>query len=163
MQVVGVTTQQEVYIVSRKRKFRINEILVIGDPALNNPQGEVVETLSYNRLIPMGLDKSLVDGQVIQTLEQIGYDIDSDEINLAKLRLYEEAPHPVRTGCPVRLPSFDEVRHLLVKTSPDHGMMLGEIRGTESMAETISDDLKDRVVMMEHGELRPQAGVPLHF
>ena len=72
MQVVGVTTHQEVYVVSRERKFRINEILVIEDPALNHPQGEVVETMSYNRLIPMGLDKSLVDGQVIDTLEQIG-------------------------------------------------------------------------------------------
>ncbi|MBA4549286.1 ATP-binding protein [Thermoactinomyces intermedius] len=163
MQVVGVTTQQEVYVVSRERKFRINEILVIEDPALNHPQGEVVETMSYNRLIPMGLDKSLVDAQVIDTLEQIGYDIESDEINLAKLRLYEEAPHPVRTGCPVRLPSFEEVRHLLVKTSPDEGMTLGEIRGTESMGGTISDDLKDRVVMMEHGELRPQEGVPFIF
>ena len=30
MQVVGVTTQQEVYVVSRERKFRVNEILIIG-------------------------------------------------------------------------------------------------------------------------------------
>lgn len=163
MQVVGVTTQQEVYIASRERKFHINEILVIEDPALDNPRGEVVETLSYNRLIPMGLDKSLVDAQVIQTLEQIGYDIESDEVNLAKLRLYEEAPHPVRTGCPARLPAFHEVRHLLVKASPDDGMMLGEIRGTESMANTIDEDLQDRVAMLERGELRPQRGVPFIF
>ena len=99
MQVVGVTTQQEVYVVSKDRKFRMNEILVIRGCPLNDPKGEVVETLSYNRLIPMGLDKSLVDSQVIHTLEQIGYDIDSDEINLAKLRLFEEAAHPVKTGC----------------------------------------------------------------
>lgn len=125
MQVVGVTTQQEVYVVSRERKFRINEILVIEDPALNYPRGEVVETLSYNRLIPMGLDRSLVDTQVIRSLEQIGYDIGSDELNLAKLRLFSEAPHPVRTGCPVREPRFDEVRGLLVKTTPTEGMVLG--------------------------------------
>jgi DNA helicase HerA-like ATPase len=163
MQVVGVTTQQEVYIVSRERKFRINEILVIEDDALNNPRGEVVETLSYNRLIPMGLDKSLVDTQVIRSLEQIGYDIESDEINLAKLRLYEEAPHPVRTGCSVRLPEFDEVRDLLVKTTPEEGMLLGEIRGTESMAETISEDLRNQVMIMEQGSLREQRGVPFIF
>ncbi|TCW36564.1 hypothetical protein EDC32_10412 [Laceyella sacchari] len=163
MQVVGVTTQQEVYIVSRERKFRINEILVVEDAQLDYPRGEVVESMSYNRLIPMGLDKSLVDAQVIQTLEQIGYDIESDEINLAKLRLYEEAPHPVRTGCAVRLPKFEEVRSLLVKSSPEEGMLLGEIRGTESMGATISPDLKDQVMIMEQGQLRPQWGVPFIF
>lgn len=96
LQVVGVTTQQEVYVASKDRKFRINEILVIEDENLGDPQGEVVETLSYNRLIPMGLDKSIIDTEVIRSLEQIGYDIGSDEVNLAKLRLFSEAPHPVR-------------------------------------------------------------------
>jgi DNA helicase HerA-like ATPase len=163
MQVVGVTTQQEVYVVSRERKFRINEILVIEDPALGFPRGEVVETLSYNRLIPMGLDKSLVDAQVIRTLEQIGYDIGADEINLAKVRLFEEAPHPVRTGCSVRLPEFGEVRELLVKTTPEEGMLLGEIRGTESLSETLDEDLKGQVVILEQGGLREQRGVPFLF
>lgn len=163
MQVVGVTTQQEVYVVSRERKFRMNEILVLEDPMLGEPKGEVVETMAYNRLIPMGLDKSLVDAQVIQTLEQIGYDIGSDEINLAKLRLFEEAPHPVKTGCSVRLPVFEEVKQLLVHVTPQQGMCLGEIRGTESLAETISEDLKDQVVMLEQGNLRPQEGVPFLF
>ncbi|MBA4495835.1 ATP-binding protein [Paenactinomyces guangxiensis] len=163
MQVVGITTQQEVYIASRERKFRINEILILEDADLNNPRGEVVETLAYNRLIPMGLDKSLVDAQVIRSLEQIGYNIDSDEINLAKLRLYEEAPHPVRTGCSVRLPRFEEVRNLLVKTTPQEGMLLGEIRGTESLADSLSEDLANQVVIMEQGDLRSQQGVPFLF
>ncbi|TCS94319.1 ATP-binding protein [Hazenella coriacea] len=163
MQVVGITTQQEVHVVSRERKFRVNEILVIEDPTIDNPRGEVVETMSYNRFIPMGLDKSLVDSQVISTLQQIGYDIDSDEINLAKVRLFEEAPYPVRTGCSVRLPAFDEVRHLLVKSTPEEGMLLGEIRGTEALGETLSLDLCDQVMLMEQGELRSQKGVPFIF
>lgn len=163
MQVVGVTTQQEVFVVSKERKFRMNEILVLEDPHLNDPKGEVVETMAYNRLIPMGLDKSIVDSQVIHTLEQIGYDIDADEINLAKLRLFEEAPHPVKTGCSVRLPEFEEVRDLLVKTTPEEGMCLGEIRGTESLGSSLTKDLQDQVVMLEQGKLRPQAGVPFLF
>ncbi len=163
MQVIGVTTQQEVHIVSRTRKFHINEILVIEDPSLQDPKGEVVETLAYNRLIPMGLDKSLVDHQILETLKNIGYDIESDEINVAKLRLFEEAPYPVRTGCRVRLPRFEEVRKLLVKTTPQEGMVLGEIRGTESMASSISPDLKDQVAMLEQGKYRPQKGIPFLF
>lgn len=163
MQVVGVTTQQEVYIVSRDRKFRVNEILVLQDGCLGEPKGEVIETLSYNRFIPMGLDKSLVDAEVIRTLEQIGYNIDSDEINLAKLRLFEEAPYPVRTGCTVRLPDFDEVREFLVKSTPEEGMVLGEILGTESLATSITSDLENQLMIMEQGELRSQKGIPFIF
>ncbi|PTX55222.1 hypothetical protein C8P63_12016 [Melghirimyces profundicolus] len=163
MQVVGVTTQQEIYVASKDRKFRINEILVIEDAELGHPKGEVVETLSYNRLIPMGLDKSIVDSEVIRSLEQIGYDIGSDEVNLAKLRLFSEAPHPVRTGCGVRAPRFEEVRRLLVKTGPDEGLVLGEIRGTESLADTLDEDLRDRVHLLEDGEILPQRGVPFLF
>ncbi|MCS1352364.1 ATP-binding protein [Mechercharimyces sp. CAU 1602] len=160
MQVVGVTTQQEVYIVSRDRKFRINEILVLQDDVLGNPQGEVVETMSYNRFIPMGLDRSMVDAQVIQSLEQIGYDIGSDEINMAKMRLFVEAPHPVRTGCQVRAPHFDEVRHLLVKVEPQAGGVLGEIQSTGTLAATLDSSLRDHVYLLEESGMRKQAGVP---
>jgi len=163
VQVVGVTTQQEVYVVSRERKFRVNEILIIEDESLNYPRGEVVETLSYNRLIPMGMDKSLVDSQVISSLEQIGYDIGADEINLAKIRLFSEAPHPVRTGCRVRPPSFDEVRELLVKQLPEEGMVLGEILGTESLAPTLPPELSGQLFRLEGGQILPQQGVPFVF
>lgn len=163
MQVVGVTTQQEVYVVSRERKFRVNEILIIEDESLNYPRGEVVETLAYNRLIPMGMDRSLVDDQVIRSLEQIGYDIGADEINLAKIRLFSEAPHPVRTGCRVRPPRFDEVRELLVKQLPEEGMVLGEILGTESLAPSLPPELSDQLFRLEEGEIHPQQGVPFVF
>ena len=32
MKVVGITTQQEVYVGSKDRNFRINEFLIIEDP-----------------------------------------------------------------------------------------------------------------------------------
>ncbi|WP_256205517.1 hypothetical protein [Calditerricola satsumensis] len=51
MHVVGVTTQQQVFVAAKDRKFRINEILVIEDPDLGYPKGEVVETYAYNRSI----------------------------------------------------------------------------------------------------------------
>ncbi|MEN9406528.1 MAG: hypothetical protein RLZ12_812 [Bacillota bacterium] len=163
MQIVGVTTQQEIYIVSRKHKFRMNEILVVEDAALRFPKVEVVETMSYNRLIPMGLDKSLVDAEVLQTLQQIGYDIDADAICLAKARLYEEAEHPVQTGCIVRFPEFSEVRDLLVKVTPAEGMVVGEIRSTETLSPTLPAELADQVQVLERGNLRSQDGVPFIF
>lgn len=163
MQVVGVTNQQEVYVISKERKFRINEILIIEDPILLNPKGEVVETASYNRLLPMGYEKSIVDANILQTLRSIGYDIDSDEINIAKVRLFEEAAHPVQTGCSVRLPEFEEVRDLLVKADPDDSMILGEIRGSEEIAQTMDADLQDRLHILEQGRLRAQNGIPFLF
>lgn len=163
MQVVGVTNQQEVYVVSKERKFHINEILILEDPILFDPKGEVVETASYNRLLPMGYEKSVVDASILQTLRTIGYDIESDEVNIAKVRLFEEAPHPVRTGCSVRLPEFEEVRHLLIKADPNESMIVGEVRGSDSIAKTMSEDLHHKLKVLEQGELREQNGIPFLF
>ncbi len=109
MQIVGVTTQHEVYAASKTHKFRMNEMVVIEDSGLEEPKGEVVETFSYNRNIPMGFDKGLVDDQVLNTLAQIGYDIGADDIHLAKVRLFEEAIQPIQTGASIRHPDFHEI------------------------------------------------------
>lgn len=163
MQVVGITTQQEVYVASKDKKFRMNEILLIEDGDLHYPKGEVVETFSYNRFIPMGFEKGLVDSEVLKTLEQIGYDIGADEVNLAKVRLFEEGVQPIRTGVTVRNPRFDEVQHLLVKARPEEGLLLGEIRSTEHLGNTLPEELSQRMKLMEHEEVREQKGVPFIF
>ncbi|WP_035571512.1 ATP-binding protein [Halonatronum saccharophilum] len=163
MQVVGLTTQQEVFIASKEHKFRINEILKIMDSDLENPLGEVVETQSYNRYIPMNIDKSFLDKGVIESLESIGYNISEDEINIAKLRLLEEAPYPIRTGSDVLSPKFDEVKDRLVKANPDNGLVLGVIKGTEEVAQGMDDHLKDIAPLYQKGKLEKQKGVPFIF
>ena len=163
MQVVGITTQQEVYVASRDRKFRMNEILLIEDKLLFDPKGEVVETFSYNRFIPMGFDKGIVDSEVLKTLEQIGYDIGADELNLAKVRLFQEAVHPIKTGASVRNPTFEEVKGLLVKSTPEDGLILGEIRSTDHLAETLPEHLHGLLEIQEQGVIRKQLGVPFIF
>ncbi len=163
MQVVGITTQHEVHIASKSHKFRMNEMLVIEDKELNEPKGEVVETLSYNRYIPMGMDKGLVDRNVLETLEAIGYDIGQDDIHLAKVRLFDEAQKPIQTGVRVRHPEFSEIEHLLVSTSKEKGMVLGEIKSTDFVAESLPAQLNDILHMQEHGIVREQNGVPFIF
>ncbi len=163
MQVVGLTTQQEVHVASKDRKFRINEMLKIADQELNNPLGEVVETESYNRYIPLSKDKGFIDKGVIESLQHIGYNIEEDEINLAKLRLLEEAPYPVKTGSEVISPDFAEVRDLLVKEEPENGLVLGVIRGSEEIAEEMDDNLKDIAPLYENGDILPQRGIPFNF
>ncbi|ARK28432.1 ATP-binding protein [Halalkalibacter krulwichiae] len=163
MQIVGVTTQHEVYIASKVHKFRMNEMLVIEDESLYQPKGEVVETFSYNRYIPMGFDKGIADDQVLKTLEQIGYDIGADDIHLAKVRLFEEAVQPIQTGATVRHPHFNEISSLLVKTTPAEGLVLGEVKSTDFIEPTLPESLKELMHVQDHDEIRPQKGIPFIF
>lgn len=163
MQIVGVTTQHEVYVASKSHKFRMNELVVLEDADLSYPKGEVVETFSYNRYIPMGFDKGLADQSVLQTLEQIGYDIGADDIHLAKVRLFEEAVQPIQTGAVVRHPAFEEIKDLLVTTSAREGMVLGEIKSTDFIAPSLPEELDGLLHMQEQGVLRKQNGVPFIF
>ncbi|KMJ56351.1 ATPase [Bacillus sp. LL01] len=163
MQIVGVTTQHEVYVASKTHKFRMNEMVVIEDEALKHPKGEVVETFSYNRYIPMGFDKGIVDDQVLKTLEHIGYDIGADDIHLAKVRLFEEAPQPIQTGARIRHPEFHEIESLLVQSTPTEGMILGEVKSTDFIAPSLPDSLDGLLHIQEEEVLRKQNGVPFIF
>ncbi|GAB6138919.1 ATP-binding protein [Halanaerobaculum tunisiense] len=163
MQVVGLTNQQEVYVASQEHKFRINEMLKIKDKTLNQPLGEVVETQSYNRYIPLSINNSFVDQGVIESLESIGYNISEDEINIAKVRLLEEAPYPIQTGSTVEIPEFNEVKDLLVKENPTDGLVLGVIKGTEELATGMDDNLQGIAPLLKDEQVVEQQGVPFNF
>lgn len=163
MQVVGRTTQQEAWAVSRERKFRINEILVVEDPNQGPLKGEVVETQSYNRFLPLTVGGGLVDEGVVEALEHIGYNVDDEELNIARVRLFEEAQYPIATGARVRLPEFSEVERLLVKASPSEGIVLGVIKSTEEIACGMPCDLQDVAPLLGEDGVLPQSGVPFNF
>ncbi|HHV19354.1 MAG TPA: ATP-binding protein [Thermoanaerobacterales bacterium] len=160
MQVVGLTTPQEVYVASKDRKFRINELLVLEDPYQGNLIGEVVESNSYNRFIPLSIGSGIHDADVIESLKHLGYSISEDEINIAKVKLLTEANFPVVTGCPVRLPTFDEVRGYLLKGKREDGFLLGEIKNTEETAATMEDELKGLCEMYSRGKIYKTRNVP---
>lgn len=160
MQVVGLTTPQEVFVASRERKFRINEILVIDDPNQGPLIGEVVEANSYNRFIPLSINHDFVDSRVIESLERLGYSISDDEINIARVKLRNEASFPVATGAKAHLPEFSEVRELLVRSTTEDGLALGEIKHTEETAETMDEDLKGLFYVYSRGEKKKTKNVP---
>ena len=162
MQVVGETTQQMVWIATDKRKIKINEILIIEDKDLGMVRGEVVETLSYNRYIPLNLNGTLMEAKVLDSLSNLGYDIGSNEISVARLKFFIEAPHPVSTGALVRTPAFSEVEDLLVFASKDEGLTLGEIKSTEGLYDSLPQSLKG-IAPVTEGENTIQKGVPLIF
>lgn len=160
MQVVGLTTPHEVYVASKERKFRINELVVIEDPYQGNLIGEVVESNSYNRFIPLSIGSGIHDADVIESLKHLGYSISEDEINIAKVKLLTEANFPIVTGCPVRLPAFDEVSGYLLKGKREDALLLGEIKNTEETAATMEDDLKGLCDMYSRGKLYKTQNVP---
>lgn len=163
MQVVGITTQQEVYIGSKDRNFRINEFLIIVDPYQGDLIGEVVEAKTYNRYMPLSMHGELADSSVIESLKAIGYNIEEDTIYIGKIRLLNEALYPVETGSNVRVPAFYEVKDLMIKSSPDEGLVLGIIKNTDQMAANMDEEYKDLLYTFEEGELRKQKDIPYIF
>ncbi|MDO5713302.1 MAG: ATP-binding protein [Tissierellia bacterium] len=160
MQVVGVTTQQEVMLGSRERNFRINEYVILQDPVQGDLRGEVVEARTYNRFIPLEVGGDFVDAGVLESLRAMGYDVDDETIYLAKVRLFNEALFPVLTGCSARPPHFEEVRDHLVQGNPKEGLLLGVIRNTDGLYDEMEEDLKDLLWTFEEGQWVEQREVP---
>lgn len=159
-QVVGSTTPQEVWVVSTERPLRMSEVMVLEDPALGYPQAQVVETRSHNRFLPLSTEQGAPDQGVLEALEVMGYDLQGEEVHLARLRLLQEAPFPVRVGTRARPARFPEVRHRLVQIAPAKGLILGVIKSTEEMGTELDAELQDLVYTVRDGEVLPQDGVP---
>ncbi len=160
MKVVGITTQQEVFVGSKERNFRINEFLIIQDPYQSNLLGEVVEAKTYNRYIPLNIYGDFVDNSVLESLRVLGYNIDEDTIYIAKIRLLNEALYPIQTGSDVRIPEFIEVKDLMIKSKTDEGLVLGVIKNTDDLAQDMDHEYKDLLYTFEEGDLIGQKDIP---
>ena len=160
MKVVGITTQQEVFIGSKDRNFRINEFLIIEDPYQKNLLGEVVEAKTYNRYIPLNIYGDFVDNSVLESLKALGYNIDDDTIYIAKVRLLNEALYPIQTGSDVRIPEFIEVKNIMIKSNTEEGLVLGVIKNTDDLARDMDNEFKDLLYTFEEGDLLPQSEIP---
>ena len=163
MQIVGRTTELYSYVASNDRKFRINEILIVEDENLGSIKVEVVETFSFNHFIPMANEKNkFADTEVLEVLKHVGYEIDDEEVNVAKVRTMSELTFPLKTSSKVRLPSFEEVKGLLIKD--DKGLNLGVLRGTEGVASTMPKELSGLSILYdsEQGIIEPEE-VPFLF
>ena len=160
MKVVGITTQQEVFVGSKERNFRINEFLIIEDPYQGSLLGEVVEAKTFNRYIPLNIYGDFVDSSVLESLKALGYNIDEDTIYIAKIRLLNEALYPIQTGSDVRLPQFLEVKDLMIKSRVDEGLVLGIIKNTDDLAKDMDDEFKDLLHTFEEGDLLEQRDIP---
>ena len=163
MRVVGVTTQQFVYLASDKKKFYVNEIVIIEDPKLGNLRGVVIDAKSLNRYLPLSFDKGAVlDQKVFESLANLGFNLVEEEINIAYVRLLDPVAYPVNVGSAARIPLFNEVADLLVKVSPNSGLILGEIAGSENLG-PLPPEYSNLYCLLEKAELTYGRGVPFIF
>ncbi|WP_058259882.1 ATP-binding protein [Fenollaria timonensis] len=162
MKVLGLTGTSEVYLASNERNFRINEFLLIEDK-VKNYIGEVVEANTFNRFMPFEKENDFVDQSVIDSLLALGYDVNNEVVYLAKLRLLEEAMYPIMAGSSVRVPEFDEIKSLIIKSSPKDGLVLGVIKNTDDLYKNADEELKDIVYTFENGERKNQKDLPYIF
>lgn len=163
--IVGITTPQEVYAASKDRPFHLNEILIIEDEDLGSPKGEVIQTQSYNRFIPLEMDSGMkLDQTFLSSLEEAGYSIQDDVIHVAKIRLLEQVSRPISTGSQVRVPDFAEVEKLLVRKYPHEGLTLGVIVGTEEIGQNLPEPLQQIAPLYDQRfGVMEQKGVPYIF
>ena len=160
IKVVGITTNNTFYVGSKERNFRMNEFLAIDDEAQGRLLGEVVEAQTYNRFIPLDIGGDFVDSSVLISLKSLGYDLSEDTIYIAKVRLLKEAKYPVLTGSDVNIPSFEELKPIIAKTSREKGLTIGIIKNTEVLYDEMDDDLKGVLEIFEEEKIEPQKDVP---
>ncbi|WP_322627639.1 ATP-binding protein [Aedoeadaptatus coxii] len=160
IKVLGLTNPREVTVGSRDHNFRVAEFIMIDDPVQGTILGEVVESQTYNRFIPMDIGGDFVDDDVLASLKQLGYDIHNETIYIAKVRFLRETNEPPLTGSDGRAPKFSEIRHILVPTEPKDGLVLGSIRNTEYLYDEMEDHLKNLYDLYEEGATHPQQDVP---
>ena len=125
--------------------------------------GEIVEAKTYNKYIPLSIHGELADSSVIESLKALGYNIEEDTIYIGKIRLLNEALYPVETGCDVRIPTFDEVKDIMINSPADEGLILGVIKNTDQMAKDMDEEYKNLLYTFEEGELKKQRDIPYIF
>lgn len=160
IKVLGLTNPREVTVGSRDHNFRVSEYIVIEDPVIGDVLGEVVESTTYNRFIPLDIGGDFVDDDVLASLNALGFDVQNETIYIGKVRFVSETVVPPLTGSDGRRPTFAEVEDILVPTPPTEGLTLGAIRNTEYLYDEMEATLKDLFRLYEAGGAAAQQDVP---
>ena len=163
MKVLGVTTTREVYIGSKDKNFRNNEFLIVEDPVQGDIIGEVVDSQTFNRFIPLDIGGDFVDSDVLSSLGSMGYDVGDETVYVAKLRFFEELLYPPLTGSDLRAPVFAEIKNLLIDTLPKESLILGSIKNTDNIAQRMDDVYRDLFSTFQNKEFIKQRELPYLF
>lgn len=163
MKVLGVTTTREVYIGSKDKNFRNNEFLIVEDPVQGDIIGEVVDSQTFNRFIPLDIGGDFIDSDVLSSLGSMGYDVGNETVYVAKIRFFEELLYPPLTGSDLRTPEFKEIKNLLIDSLPKESLILGSIKNTDNIAKGMDDVYKDLFSIFQNNEFTKQKELPYLF
>lgn len=163
MKVLGITTTREVYIGSKEKNFRNNEFLIVEDPVQGDIIGEVVDSKTFNRFIPLDIGGDFIDSDVLSSLGSMGYDVGDETVYVAKLRFFEELLYPPLTGSDLRAPEFNEIKSLLIDTKPNNSLILGSIKNTDNIAKGMDDIYKNLFSTFENNDYLKQRDLPYLF
>jgi len=157
--VVGESNQFEVYIASREERFSLRDYFFVIDE--NEYLGEVVESYTINKFFPrpdLGRDR---DEKIIEHLKILGFNIEKEDINIAKLKLIDEPPYPIKVGSMVRRANFSEIKDLF--KVEEKGLILGGIKNSERFFNELPQNLKNLYKIVEDGKERDQKEIPFVF
>lgn len=163
MKVLGVTTTREVYIGSKDKNFRNNEFLIVEDPVQGDIIGEVVDSQTFNRFIPLDIGGDFIDSDVLSSLGSMGYNVGDETVYVAKLRFFEELLYPPLTGSDLRSPEFNEIKNLLIESLPKESLILGSIKNTDNIAEGMDDIYRNLFSIFQNNEFIDQKELPYLF
>ena len=158
--VVGESNQFEVFVASREERFSYHDFFFVeGDG--KEYLSEVVESYSINSFLPLPGSGNEREERIISHLKTLGFKIEEEEINIAKLRFLDEPPYPLKVGSRVRRANFSEIKHIF-KLKPD-GLVIGIIKNTDRFYNSLPNEFKDLVEILEEDGRRRQREIPFIF
>lgn len=157
--VVGESNQFEIYIASREERFSLRDYFFVIEE--KEYLGEVVESYTINKFFPKPDTLSDRDEKIIEHLKILGFDIEKEDINIAKLKLLDEPPYPIKVGSKARRASFSEIKNIF--KVEEKGLILGGIKNSERFYDELPLKLKNLYTILEDGEERKQKEIPFVF
>lgn len=158
--VVGESNQFEVFVASKTEKFSYHDFFFV-EGEDREYLSEVVESYSINSFLPLPGSGNEREERIISHLKNLGFKVEEEEINIAKLRFIDEPPYPLKVGSRVRRAKFSEVEHIF-KIKPD-GLVIGVIKNTEKFYDSLPETYKDLLDILEDGNKRKQKEIPYIF
>ena len=155
MNVIGKAGLRDLYLVSPKEPFRINEYLMINDPTHKDVACEVIDTFT----LPMAVAEVFPEGCSPEFLNVLNIKKDQP-LFMARVKVLKQLRSPVMTTSPVRKPAFDEVKHLLLQAEPKDSFHLGVILGTEDLQSELPEDISNLAPLWKNKRAVNQEGVP---
>lgn len=158
MYVIGKAGLRQVYLISDKKAFRINEYLMVQNSEYGELTIEVIDTFT----LPMAVPEAFPEGCHPEFLEAFGID-KTKPMYMAVAKVLKSIRTPIESGASVRKPNFSEVEELLLQADPKDSFHMGVILGTEDLQSELPKEISNISPLWKNKRAVHQEGVPFVF